>query len=228
MSAAARRVLRGDVGPGRSLRRGWRTVAALAVCSTGAIMIEPHNPIQLPGHRALGWLALLIAMRLVGGPGWAALVGTASAIGTMVIGRSPNGSIWGVLQYAVAGIGVEAFLGIRSSRRPSPALLAGAGAAILALVGWITPVSNSFVGGATPRAVWLSLSQIPAQSWGRLLAFDLAFGAAAGLIGLAVAMAVAWTLESASGHGRSLKRGNAARSVHRQRATSEETVLPVG
>jgi len=198
LAAATRRWLYGEVGPGRSLRRGWRTVAVLAVCSTGAIMVEPHNPIQLPGHRALGWLALLFAVRLVGGPGWATLVGVASAVGTMAIGRSPNGSVWGVLQYVAGGIGVEAFLGIRSQRRPSPALLAGGGAAILALVGWITPVSNSFVGGATPKAVWLSLSQIPAQSWGRLLAFDVAFGAGAGLIGLAVAIAVAWGVSTAA------------------------------
>jgi hypothetical protein len=181
----------GRMSPAK-LRQGWRSTALLAGVATAAIMAEPHNPIQLPGHRALGWLALLFMMRLAGGPGWATLVGITSAVGTMAIGRSPNGSFWGVLQYVVAGIGVEAFLGMRRQRWPSPVLLAGAGAGILALVGWITPISNSFLGGASARDVWLSLSEIPAASWGRLLAFDVAFGAGAGLIGLALAWGVSW------------------------------------
>lgn len=175
--------------PHARLRRGWRSASLMAGIATAAIMVEPHNPIQLPGHRALGWLALLFMMRLACGPGWATLVGIASAAGTLAIGRSPNGSVWGVLQYAVAALGVEAFLSPRR-RTASPLLLAGAGAAILALVGWITPISNSIVGGASARDVWLSLSAIPAASWGRLLAFDVAFGVAAGLIGLAAARAV--------------------------------------
>src|SRR5215467_11737845 len=83
----------------RQAHGGIRKVAVLAGISTAAIMVQPHTPLGLPGHRALGWLSLLLMMRLVGGTGWATAVGLASAIGTLAIGRSPNGSVWGVLQY---------------------------------------------------------------------------------------------------------------------------------
>ena len=180
---------------GPNLRQGLRTVVFLAGVSTAAIMVEPHNPIQLPGHRALGWLGLLFMMRLVGGTGWATAVGLASAIGTVAIGRSPNGSFWGVLQYVVAGLGVDAFLAARPRIATSPLRLAILGAGLLMLVGWITPISNSFVGGATPRDIWVSLTSIHAAGWLRLLGFDAAFGAGAGAIGYGLAWAVAWVCQ---------------------------------
>ena len=46
-------------------------VAGLAAICTSAIMLQPHTPLGLPGHRALGWLSLLLVMRLEGGTGWA-------------------------------------------------------------------------------------------------------------------------------------------------------------
>src|SRR5438128_10304471 len=67
---------------GRLGRRAWRQasggvrkVAVLAGISTAAIMVQPHTPLGLPGHRALGWLSLLLMMRLVGGTGCAPGVG---------------------------------------------------------------------------------------------------------------------------------------------------------
>src|SRR5437879_18929 len=131
----------------RQAHGGFRKVATLAGISTAAIMIQPHTPLGLPGHRALGWLSLLLVMRLVGGTGWATGVGLASAVGTMAIGRSPNGSFWGVMQYVVAGIGIDAFLAVRPQLAKNPLYLAGLGALLLALVGWIPPISKSFVGG---------------------------------------------------------------------------------
>src|SRR4030088_749826 len=77
-------------------------VGLLAALSTGAIMTQPHLALCLPRHRALTWLALLFIMRMVGGPGWATGVGLAAAVGTMAIGRSPDGSFWGGLQDFVA------------------------------------------------------------------------------------------------------------------------------
>jgi hypothetical protein len=162
-------------------------VALLAGVTTAAIMVQPHTPLGLPGHRALGWLSLLLMMRLVGGTGWASAVGLASALGTMAIGRSPNGSFWGVTQYVVAGIGVDAFLSARPQLAKNPLGLAGVGALLLVLVGWITPISNSFVAGVGLHGIWVSLSSVEASGWIRLLSFDLAFGAGAGVIGYSVA-----------------------------------------
>ena len=162
-------------------------VAGLAAICTSAIMVQPHTPLGLPGHRALGWLSLLLVMRLEGGTGWASAVGLASALGTLAIGRSPNGSFWGVLQYVVAGIGIDAFLAARPQLAKNPLHLAGLGALLLLLVGWITPISNSFVAGVSIRGVWVSLSSMGASGWVRLLGSDLGFGAGAGVTGFGLA-----------------------------------------
>ena len=166
-------------------------VAGLAAICTSAIMLQPHTPLGLPGHRALGWLSLLLVMRLVGGTWWATAVGLASALGSLAIGRSPNGSFWGVLQYVVAGIGIDAFLDVRPQLARNPLHLAGLGALLLLLVGWITPISNSFVAGVSIRGIWVSMSSMGASGWLRLLGSDLGFGAGAGVIGYSVA----WVLD---------------------------------
>jgi hypothetical protein len=171
----------------RQTQGGFRKVAVLAGISTAAIMIQPHTPLGLPGHRALGWLSLLLMMRLVGGTGWATAVGLASAVGTMAIGRSPNGSFWGVMQYVVAGLGIDAFLSVRPQLARNPLGLAALGALLLMLVGWITPISNSFVGGVPLNGIWVSIASVGASGWVRLLSFDLAFGAGAGVIGYGIA-----------------------------------------
>ncbi|TMK43806.1 MAG: hypothetical protein E6G66_14865 [Actinobacteria bacterium] len=145
------------------------------------------TPLGLPGHRALGWLSLLLMMRLVGGTGWATGVGLAAALGTLAIGRSPNGSFWGVLQYVVAGIGIDAFLAARPQLAKNPLHLAGLGALLLLLVGWITPISNSFVGGVPLTGIWVSMASVGASGWSHLLTSDLGFGAGAGVIGFGLA-----------------------------------------
>jgi len=117
-------------------------------------------------------------------------VGLAAAVGTMAIGRSPNGSFWGVTQYVVAGIGIDAFLAARPQLARNPFQLAGLGALLLMLVGWITPISNSFVAGVSLRGIWVSLTSMGASSWIRLLGSDLGFGAGAGVIGYSVAWLV--------------------------------------
>jgi|SRR5579872_508730 len=169
---------------------GLGKVALLGAIATAAIMAQPHTPLGLPGHRALGWLSLLLIMRLVGGTGWASGVGIASALGTMLIGRSPNGNFWGVLQYVVAGIGIDAFLWMRPRIARNPLMLAGVGGALLVLVGWITPVSNSFVGGVPLNGIWVSLSGLGLAGWERLVGYDLLFGVSSGLI----AYCVGWVL----------------------------------
>src|SRR2546422_1210051 len=171
----------------RQASGGVRKLAMLAGISTAAIMVQPHTPLGLPGHRALGWLSLLLMMRLVGGTGWAPGVGLASALGTLAIGRSPNGSFWGVLQYVMAGIGIDAFLAVRPQLAKNPLSLAGLGALLLLLVGWITPISNSFVEGVPLNGIWVSITGVGGSGWIHLLTSDLAFGAGAGVIGFGLA-----------------------------------------
>ena len=179
-------------------------VGLLAALSTGAIMTQPHLALGLPGHRALTWLALLFIMRMVGGPGWATGVGLAAAVGTMAIGRSPDGSFWGVLQYVVAGFGVDAFLWAKPALAAGAVRMAALGAAILLSVGWITPLGKSFFGGgADPHTVWLSITDVAPSAWGRLVAFNTVFGAGAGLIAYG------------------LVHGVAAATAHRRRRRSE-------
>jgi hypothetical protein len=164
-------------------RRRLPKVGLLAALSTGAIMTQPHLALGLPGHRALTWLALLFIMRMAGGPGWATAVGLAAAVGTMAIGRSPDGSFWGVLQYVVAGFGVDAFLWAKPALAAGALRMAALGAALLLSVGWITPLGKSFFGGgADVHTVWLSITDVQPSAWVRLVAFDSAFGAGAGLI----------------------------------------------
>ena len=80
------------------------------VATAGVIGIAAWRvPMNLPGHRVLGWLALLVAARLIAGRGWAAIVGVCSAIGVLVFGIGPGG-VWGVAQYAVAGALVDLVL----------------------------------------------------------------------------------------------------------------------
>ena len=172
--------------------RRLQKVGVLAALSTGAIMTQPHLALGLPGHRALTWLALLFIMRLVGGPGWATGVGLAAAVGTLAIGRSPDGSFWGVLQYVVAGFGVDAFLWVKPTLSAGAVRMAALGAAILLSVGWITPLGKSFFGGgADAHTVWLSITDVAPSAWIRLVAFDTAFGAGAGLIAYGLVHGVA-------------------------------------
>ena len=187
-------------------------VGLLAALSTAAIMTQPHLALGLPGHRALTWLALLFIMRMVGGPGWATAVGLASAVGTLAIGRSPDGTFWGVLQYVVAGFGVDAFLWARPALAARAAKMAGLGAAILLAVGWITPLGKSFFGaGADSRTVWLSITDVAPSAWIRLMGFDSLFGAGAGLI----AYVLVYGVGAVAAHRRRRRDGGLAPAVSR-------------
>src|SRR2546423_14609 len=82
---------------------------------------------------------------------------------------------------------IEAFLAVRPQLAKKPLSLAGLGALLLVLVGWITPISNSFVGGVPLTGIWVSMASVGASGWSHLLSSDLAFGAGAGVIGFGLA-----------------------------------------
>ena len=169
----------------KSSGRKYRKLAAFGAFSTAAIMTQPHLALGLPGHRALAWLALIVAMRLMGGAGWSTGLGIAAAVGTLAIGRSPNG-IPGVLQYVAAGALVDVALWMKPSLAGKGRSLAVLGALTLVTVGWITPISQTISGGADFTGVWMSLRDVSAAAWLRLLSYDFAFGASAGAIGWAI------------------------------------------
>jgi hypothetical protein len=147
-------------------------------------------PLGLPGHRALGWLTMLIAVRLIAGPGWAAAVGVFSAALVLVTGESPN-AVWGVAQYAIAGVLLDSMLLLRPTIARHAATLSLLGAAVLLAVGWIAPLGRSLTGGIPLAELWPSVVSVAGAGLSRIVALDLAFGAVAGLLawGLAAAFA---------------------------------------
>jgi hypothetical protein len=158
-----------------------RKLAAALAC-TGGIVFEPHNPIQVPGHRALMWLTLLVAVRLVCGPGWSSAVGLASIAGSMALVHSPHG-LWTVAQYGVAGIGVDAVMTTWPSLAEGPLRLMALGAAVELSVGWIAPLGQSLFGGVGMTTIWQSLQTVGGAALVRLFSLDILFGAGAGLLG---------------------------------------------
>lgn len=165
---------------------------AFSGASVVAIMEQPHIPLGLPGYRALMWLALIVAARILSGRGWATAIGVGAAVGTLMIGRSPDG-IWGVLQYLIAGVLVDLVLALRPGWTRRPSAIVALGALSLALVGWIAPVGHSFSAGATAGELWYALRTLGLTAWGRLIGFDLMFGAGAGLLAMALAGALSLT-----------------------------------
>jgi len=151
-----------------------------------AIMEQPHIPLGLPGYRALMWLGLIIAARILSGPGWATFVGVAAAVGTLMIGRSPDG-IWGIMQYVIAAIVVDLVLVWRPGLTRHVTALMALGAGSLVLVGWIAPLGQGFTAGAGFGDLWYALSTLGLTAWTRLIGFDLLFGVGAGVIGVALA-----------------------------------------
>jgi hypothetical protein len=172
-----------------------RSTALLCVLATAGIVAqqEVRVPLHLPGHRGVVWLALLVAVRLVARrPGPTVAVGAASAALAAGLGLAPDGTL-GALAYlgAAAALDAVALLpGVRGRAWTLAAL-----AAPVHLVALITPVAHSLAAGVEATAL--------ARGLVTLVLFHLGFGAAAGLLGWA--LATAW--RSAAGRpppGRSL------------------------
>ncbi len=188
--------MRGRADQASGLRSRWTAIGAsgssflrnlaLSGGSTVAIMEQPHIPLGLPGYRALMWLGLIIAVRLTSGAWWASGVGAASALGTLAIGRSPDG-LWGVMQYVIAALVVDAVLAWWPSVTRRVGVMLALGAGSLALVGWIAPLGQGFSAGAGVGDLWYALSALGWHAWARLVGFDLLFGIGAAVVGLVLA-----------------------------------------
>ncbi len=177
--------------PGGGLvRKPWQRLAAGGLATAGVWGFAAWKvPLGLPGHRALGWLTMLIAVRLIAGPGWAAGVGAVSAALVLVTGESPN-AVWGVAQYAIAGVIVDSMLALRPTIARHAVTLSLLGAAVLLAVGWIAPLGRSLTGGIPLAELWPSVVSVAGTGLSRIVVLDLAFGAAAGLLAWCLAAAV--------------------------------------
>jgi hypothetical protein len=175
--------------PSAAGQRWWRSALA-GVAVAGVIGDAAWKiPMGLPGHRALGWLTILLVARLVGGRGWAAIVGSVSAALVLVLGISPDG-VWGVAQYAIAGALLDVALTVRPSLANNAIKLALLGAIVLLTVGWIAPLGQSLGAGVPLAYLWPSVVQVAGGGVSRLVVLDLVFGASAGVLGWMLAVAL--------------------------------------
>ena len=185
--STARRPAPSSPGP----RSPWERLAVGGFATGGVVLFAAWKvPLGLPGHRALGWLTVLIAARLLAGGGAAALVGIVSAVVVLEAGISPDG-VWGVAQYAIAGVLVDATLVLRPRMAGHALRLSLMGAIVLLSVGWIAPLGQSLTGGIPLAELWPSIVSVAGVGLSRLVALDLLFGAVAGLTAFGLAVAVA-------------------------------------
>ena len=122
-------------------------------------------------------------------PGRAAFVGVFSAAVVLVTGISPNG-LWGVAQYAIAGVLLDAALTIRPSIGSRAVYMALLGATVLLAVGWIAPLGRSMTGGIPMTEIWPSVVSFAGAGLSRLFVLDIVFGATAGLMSFGLARAL--------------------------------------
>jgi hypothetical protein len=173
-----------------ALGQRWQRSALGGIAVAGVIGDAAWKiPMGLPGHRALGWLTILVVARLVGGRGWAAIVGSVSAALVLALGISPDG-VWGVAQYAIAGVLLDVALTVRPSLGSNAIKLGLLGAIVLLTVGWIAPLGQSLGAGVPLAYLWPSLVQVAGGGVSRLVVLDLVFGASAGVLGWMLAVAL--------------------------------------
>jgi hypothetical protein len=174
-------------------RRSTAATAALVIVATAGVVLqqEMRTPLQLPGHRGLVWLGLLVAVRLIERrPGPAMAVGVASAGLTAAFGLSPAGPL-GALPYLLAAAALDATALVPWLReRAWPVVVLAAPVHLVAL---LVPLSSSLVAGVAPIAL--------AQGLAAPALLHVCFGAGAGLLGCA--LAAAWRRADAAIRDRS-------------------------
>lgn len=150
-------------------------VAALAVVAI-TVQADLRTPLQLPGHRGVLWLGLLVATALLARrAGLAAVTGLVSAGLVLGLGLSPAG-VLGVLPYVLAAVALDVLLQVGAVRsRPwLLALLAGP----VHLLALVVPLARGVRVGVAPSAALPGMSTVALS--------HLVFGLAAGLVGWAL------------------------------------------
>jgi hypothetical protein len=86
-------------------------IALLSLVAVALIVAQQsvHSPFHLAGHRAMVWLAALVAVRVAANrAGWATLVGAGAALGTALMGAIPTVA----LAYLLCGFTLDAVLAL--------------------------------------------------------------------------------------------------------------------
>jgi hypothetical protein len=112
-----------------TVRRRVR-LTAISVAAAAIIVGEQsvNSPVHLAGHRALIWLAALVAVRVAANrAGWAVLVGGGAALGTTLTGAMPSVA----LAYLLCGITLDAVLAVVPRLASSAIAMSLAGPAVM-------------------------------------------------------------------------------------------------
>jgi hypothetical protein len=115
------------------------SMAVIAMFAVGLIVGEQalKSPLNLAGHRAMVWLAALVAVRVAGNrAGWATLVGAGAALGTALTGAAATVA----LAYVLCGFALDAILALVPSLARNAIAMSLAGPAVM----FVTAVAPAF------------------------------------------------------------------------------------
>jgi hypothetical protein len=114
-------------------------LAFMAIVAVGLIVAQQSvkSPFHLAGHRALVWLAALVAVRVAADrAGWAILVGAGAAVGTALTGALPTVA----LAYLLCGVALDVVLVLVPRLARDAIAMSLAGAAVM----FVTAVAPAF------------------------------------------------------------------------------------
>jgi hypothetical protein len=142
-------------------------IAVIAIIAVGLIVGEQalKSPLNLAGHRALVWLAALVAVRVAANrAGWATLVGAGAALGTALTGAIPTVA----LAYLLCGFALDAVLALVPGLARNAIAVSLAGAALM----FVTAVAPAFptLGHHPPGEAWTIPPVLGAIIFGALAA----------------------------------------------------------
>ncbi len=148
-------------------------IALLALVAVALIVTQQavHSPLHLAGHRAMIWLAAIVAVRVAANrAGWATLVGAGAGLGTLLIGGMPTVA----LAYFLCGVTLDVVLGLVPALAGNALAMLLAGPALM-LVTVIAPAFPT-LGHHRAGVAW-TIAPVP----GAIL-----FGALAATVGLQI------------------------------------------
>jgi hypothetical protein len=105
-------------------------VAVLSIVAVAVIVGQQMltSPLNLAGHRAMVWLAALVAVRVAANrAGWATIVGAGAALGTALTGAMPTVS----LAYLLCGFALDALFALFPGLARNAFAMACAGPAVM-------------------------------------------------------------------------------------------------
>lgn len=142
--------------------------ASVALVAGAGILAQPNVPLHLPGHRALVWIMLLLAVRMLNGAGWSSAVGVAATGAALLTGAASQT----VAAYAIAGVLIDIALLAAPTIPASLLRVVALGVVVSLAVGWIAPFNQGQLDGSATMF--------------QMFGYFAAFGAGAGLLAWAL------------------------------------------